>query len=132
MPAIFSGGLDEDIDDNDPWASLPAPAWKEGKADWQAEQDEYEPSMLAESEARLGSLDDSGGSDRQPWAFDLPSGSSTWGSSTSTLSGVDDDWADEPVDWAPQPGSADRPADPLTEVIPAVVAFAEVRARADG
>jgi len=119
VPAVLSRGLDDDID-NDPWASLPAPAWKEGKADFEAEQDDYEPSMLAESEVRLGSLDDSGGTDRQPWAFDLPSGGSGWGSATSTLSGADDDWADEPVDWSPRSSPAGRPADPLTEVIPVV------------
>lgn len=124
VPAILSHGLDDDIDDrNDPWASLPAPSWKEGKADWQAEQDEYEPSMLAETATRLGSLDDSGGSDRQPWAFDLPSAGSGWESgATSTLSDADDDWADEPVDWPPvaQVPAIDHSNDPLTEVLPAV------------
>jgi CDP-diglyceride synthetase len=125
VPAILSRGLDDDIDGNDPWASLPAPNWKEGKADWKAEQDEYEPSMLAETETRLGSLDDSGESDRQPWAFDLPSAGPSWGGeATAVLSADEDDWADEPVDWSPVP-QAQIPAiehsnDPLTEVIPAV------------
>src|SRR5580658_7732659 len=121
VPAIFLRN-GEDIDDsNDPWASLPAPNWKEGKADWQAEQDEYEPSMLAETEKRLGSLDDSGGSDRQPWAFDLPSAGSGWGATASTLAGADDDWAAEPVDGVPggQAPPLDHPGDPLTEIIPA-------------
>jgi len=123
VPSILSRGILEDDDQSDPWSSLPAPTWKEGQADWQAEQDEYEPSMLAEAETRLGSLDDSGRTDSQPWAFDLPGTGSGWGEGTAGLAGADDDWADEPEDWPPVVQSTtpvDRSADPLTEVLPVV------------
>jgi len=58
--------------DGDPWSSVPAPMWREEHADWEAHEETYEVSMLNTGETRLGSLDDSGATDRQPWSFDLP------------------------------------------------------------
>ncbi len=31
----------------DPWASVPAPAWREGEADWVAHDEQFDPSVLA-------------------------------------------------------------------------------------
>jgi CDP-diglyceride synthetase len=70
VPAVLSRP-GEDDGGRDPWAALPAPTWREGHADWQAGEETFEPSMLAEDESRIGALDDSGASDRQPWTFDL-------------------------------------------------------------
>ncbi|MHB1585357.1 MAG: hypothetical protein ACYC0E_16600, partial [Acidimicrobiales bacterium] len=70
VPAVLSRAGDDD-GERDPWAALPAPTWREEHADWKAGEDTFEPSMLAEDESRIGALDDSGASDRQPWSFDL-------------------------------------------------------------
>jgi phosphatidate cytidylyltransferase len=56
----------------DPWSVLPGPTWREEHADWTAGEGSFEPAMLAQDDSRLGSLDDSGESDRQPWSFELP------------------------------------------------------------
>jgi CDP-diglyceride synthetase len=73
VPAVLARDDDEgDEGRGDPWSSLPAPTWREEHTDWSAEEGSFEPSMLAHDETRLGSLDDSGESDRQPWSFELP------------------------------------------------------------
>ena len=73
VPAVLSRDSGDEPDgDADPWSSLPAPTWREEHTDWTADEETFEPSMLAQDDARLGSLDDSGQSDRQPWSFDLP------------------------------------------------------------
>ena len=64
-----SGNTDEDLG---AWSNLPAPTWREENADWEVHEEEFEPAMLAHEEAPLGSLDEWGPSDRQPWEFDLP------------------------------------------------------------
>ena len=86
VPAILSRGPAEGDLSDDPWSSMPAPSWRgEADSDWEAGEASFEPSMLAHAdEAPLGSLDDSGESDRQPWAFDLPGSSAARG------------WEDEP------------------------------------
>lgn len=71
VPAVLRR-TDDSSSDDDPWSTLPAPTWREQQADWEAHEESFDPSVLAHEESRLGSLDDSGGSDRQPWAFDLP------------------------------------------------------------
>src|SRR5579875_1853478 len=71
VPAVVARGGDDPAND-DPWAALPPPTWREEESDWGAHEAEFEPSMLGEGQVRLGSLDDSGQTDRQPWAFDLP------------------------------------------------------------
>ncbi len=47
---------------DDPWAAVPAPAWREGEADWVAHEDQFDASMLAGGER----LDDA-----RPWEFVL-------------------------------------------------------------
>jgi phosphatidate cytidylyltransferase len=47
---------------DDPWASIPAPAWREGEADWVAHEEQFDASFLA-SETKE--------SDARPWEFDL-------------------------------------------------------------
>jgi len=73
VPAVLARDAEEGEEGNgDPWSAMPAPTWREERTDWTAEEGSFEPSMLAQDDARLGSLDDSGQSDRQPWSFELP------------------------------------------------------------
>jgi phosphatidate cytidylyltransferase len=46
----------------DPWSSIPAPAWREGEADWVAHEDQFDASFLAGA-AREDTT--------RPWEFDL-------------------------------------------------------------
>ncbi len=48
---------------DDPWSAIPAPAWREGEADWVAHEDQFDASILA-SEAREEAA--------RPWEFALP------------------------------------------------------------
>ncbi|MDA8357169.1 MAG: phosphatidate cytidylyltransferase [Actinomycetota bacterium] len=72
VPAVLLRTSAEDGEEKDVWSSLPGPTWREHDADWEAHEEEFDPSILAHEESRLGSLDDSGSSDRQPWSFELP------------------------------------------------------------
>ena len=47
---------------DDPWAAIPAPAWREGEADWVAHEDQFDASFLA-SEGKEQDL--------RPWEFTL-------------------------------------------------------------
>jgi phosphatidate cytidylyltransferase len=47
---------------DDPWASIPAPAWREGEADWVAHEDQFDASILAGAEKVV---------DARPWEFAL-------------------------------------------------------------
>jgi phosphatidate cytidylyltransferase len=47
---------------DDPWAAIPAPAWREGEADWVAHEDQFDASILAGEEK----VDDA-----RPWEFAL-------------------------------------------------------------
>ena len=53
----------EAAENDDPWSAIPAPAWREGEADWVAHEDQFDASILA-------------GDDREdtarPWEFVLP------------------------------------------------------------
>lgn len=42
VPAVLS----RDAPDDDPWSSIPAPAWRESEADWVAQDEHYESAML--------------------------------------------------------------------------------------
>ena len=64
---------------DDPWAAIPAPACREGEADWVAHEDQYDASILA-GEEKVG--------DARPWEFTL-----------SEISEVDE----EPTVEAPRP-----------------------------
>ncbi|HVA54043.1 MAG TPA: phosphatidate cytidylyltransferase [Acidimicrobiales bacterium] len=48
---------------DDPWSTVPAPAWREGEADWVAHEDQFDASILAGEEK----IDDA-----RPWEFILP------------------------------------------------------------
>ncbi|HEY5104083.1 MAG TPA: phosphatidate cytidylyltransferase [Acidimicrobiales bacterium] len=48
---------------DDPWSAIPAPAWREGEADWVAHEDQFDASILAGDEK----VDDA-----RPWEFVLP------------------------------------------------------------
>lgn len=71
VPAVLARSNVDDDQGRDPWAALPSPTWREEHTDWQAGEETFEPSMLAQDELRIGALDESGLSDRQPWSFDL-------------------------------------------------------------
>ena len=50
----------ESVVSDDPWASIPAPAWREGEADWVAHEEQFDASLLA-GDARVDSS--------RPWEF---------------------------------------------------------------
>jgi phosphatidate cytidylyltransferase len=52
----------ETASSDDPWAAIPAPAWREGEADWVAHEDQFDASLLAGGRAE---------SDARPWEFSL-------------------------------------------------------------
>jgi phosphatidate cytidylyltransferase len=52
----------EAADRDDPWSAIPAPAWREGEADWVAHEEQFDASILA-SETRED--------DSRPWEFTL-------------------------------------------------------------
>jgi phosphatidate cytidylyltransferase len=52
----------ESADSTDPWSAIPAPAWREGEADWVAHEDQFDTSILA-SEHREDTA--------RPWEFTL-------------------------------------------------------------
>ncbi len=74
VPRILAGESGEQApagDDIEAWASLPhrKASWRDHDADW---EDEYEPSMLADDETRVGALDELGMADRPDvFSFDL-------------------------------------------------------------
>ena len=51
----------ESADAVDPWASVPAPAWREGEADWVAHEEQFDASLLAVERTE---------EDVRPWEFD--------------------------------------------------------------
>ncbi len=53
----------EAAENDDPWAAIPAPAWREGEADWVAHEDQFDASILAS---------DAKDEDSRPWEFVLP------------------------------------------------------------
>jgi phosphatidate cytidylyltransferase len=52
----------ESAQNGDPWSAIPAPAWREGEADWVAHEDQFDASILAGGEK----VDDA-----RPWEFVL-------------------------------------------------------------
>jgi phosphatidate cytidylyltransferase len=50
----------EAADAVDPWAAIPAPAWREGEADWVAHEEQFDASLLAVEKAE---------EDLRPWEF---------------------------------------------------------------
>ena len=53
----------EAAESDDPWSTVPAPAWREGEADWVAHEDQFDASILA-SDDREDTV--------RPWEFTLP------------------------------------------------------------
>ena len=50
----------EAAENDDPWSQIPAPAWREGEADWVAHEDQFDASLLA---------GDAKTEDARPWEF---------------------------------------------------------------
>src|ERR1039458_9696638 len=69
IPAILGRGHERT--EVDSFTSLPGPTWREEGSDWEAQDDDFDPSMLVGDKTGQGALD-AGPSDRQPWGFDLP------------------------------------------------------------
>lgn len=117
VPAVLSRGLGGESDD--PFASLGAPIWREEGSDWEAQDEEFEPSMLAGDQDH-GRLDTTS-SDRQPWVFDLPGSSAT-----GTTNDEEDSWGEESDDgWedlelGSAPSWSAEAEDPITAVLPTV------------
>ena len=62
VPAVLAREMDpNEIDD--PWASIPAPSWREGEADWVANDEQFDASVLASETVE---------EDSRPWEFVLP------------------------------------------------------------
>jgi phosphatidate cytidylyltransferase len=53
----------EAADSDDPWSAIPAPAWREGEADWVAHEDQFDTAILA-GEQREDTA--------RPWEFSEP------------------------------------------------------------
>jgi CDP-diglyceride synthetase len=92
VPAVVARDRGEGGEAGDPWASVPAPTWREEHSDWDAHDDAYEPSMLARDDRptmsdRHESLDE----ERQPWTFDLSSSSGASGASGADAPSGDGD-----------------------------------------
>jgi phosphatidate cytidylyltransferase len=118
VPAVLS--RDEDRD-GDPFASLGAPIWREEGSDWAAQDEEFEPSMLAAEQGPEGTTLDTTSSDRQPWVFDLPGSRDKSGlldEEGSWDEESDEGWEDLELGSAPS-WSADVD-EPITAVLPAV------------
>lgn len=54
----------ESADAVDPWAAIPAPAWREGEADWVAHEEQFDASLLAVDKSE---------EDLRPWEFSAES-----------------------------------------------------------
>ncbi len=104
VPAVLARD-ERDPQDDDPWAGLPAPTWREEGADWEADADTFAPSVFADEEP-LGALDDRGPSE-QPWSFDLDAPKSQPRSAATQASDVDGEGTRAEV-----PASAGRTAYP--------------------
>ncbi len=73
---------------DDPWSGIPAPAWREGEADWVAHEEQFDTSMLAGAErAETG----------RPWEFDVVD------ESVAPVAAEEPEWL-EPA--RPEPGTA--------------------------
>ena len=72
VPAVLAR-VDEGAED-DPWAQIPEPTWREERHDWEQE-DPLTPRLLGGGGDGPALLSEPDVSDRQPWSFDLEEGS---------------------------------------------------------
>ncbi len=60
-------------EDEDPWAAVQSPTWREDDSDWVAEEEAFDTSLLSMEEEPLGALNPEPGlEESQPWEFELP------------------------------------------------------------
>ncbi len=71
VPAILQT---ESTSSDDPWASVPAPTWREESSDWVAEEEVFDMGMLLEDEPPTVSVNETPTQDSQPWDFDFSEG----------------------------------------------------------
>ena len=56
VPSVLSRGPAEEVDDADPWSSMPGPTWREEDTDWEAHEETFEPAMLAHDDDRSADI----------------------------------------------------------------------------
>jgi CDP-diglyceride synthetase len=71
IPAVLARGPLDQSEESDPWSSVPGPTWREEHTDWEANEETFEPAMLAD-DGGSGALEELATDERQPWTFDLP------------------------------------------------------------
>jgi CDP-diglyceride synthetase len=71
VPAVLIRDGEGAEGEEDPWAAVPGPTWREEHADWTAQEEAFEPSVLAQDEPRAGAVDDEETIERRPWEFEL-------------------------------------------------------------
>ena len=71
VPAILQT---ETPSSDDPWASVPAPTWREESSDWVAEEEVVDMGMLLEDEPPSAITNDETAPASQPWDFDFSEG----------------------------------------------------------
>ncbi len=69
IPAVLSRG-EHGAEDDDPWAALPEPSWREGRADW-AHAEPIAPALGSEDAEGSGFVVEADMAERQPWSFEL-------------------------------------------------------------
>jgi len=71
LPAVLA----HDDESENPWASVPAPTWREDSADWASQDETFEHAMLADDRPMADDFADVLA--RQPWEFETPSAPGT-------------------------------------------------------
>ena len=69
VPAVLSR---EDEGNDDPWAQVTSPTWREDESDWEAESERFDATLLSSDDEPLGALNpDPVLEESQPWEFDI-------------------------------------------------------------
>lgn len=95
VPAIL---LNESESSDNPWASIPAPTWREESSDWVAEEEVFDMGMLSEDEPTVTSAPKVVPQESQPWDFDFSEVSTQHEDATSSPSARTNPWDFEDLD----------------------------------
>jgi phosphatidate cytidylyltransferase len=85
VPAILQA---ETQAKDDPWASVPAPTWREESSDWVAEEEVFDMGMLLDDEPPSAVTDEASAPASQPWDFDFSESSADEGAVPETAAGA--------------------------------------------